>query len=164
MMDIPAAVPTKGVTAQGLSVMRSGGHQLRLQSPRRTSGLPSCVNRRPWQAQRVRGGWEVISLPIPPMATASLRTVCHRCCTPPQTIEVLHLFRCSTHTHTLNVSIHISSIFLAVRPMTMLEILRRQTHIQKQTDSHIHTHTELSFYHCTCIAPLTDHYHGSIFP
>ena len=47
-----------------------------------------------------RGYGEVISLPFPPVAIASLRTVRQRCCTPPQKIEVLHLFRCSTHTHT----------------------------------------------------------------
>ena len=46
---------------------------------------------------------EVISLPFPPMAIASLRVVCQRCCTRLLAwtpIEVLHLFRCSTHTHT----------------------------------------------------------------
>ena len=46
------------------------------------------------------GCGEVISLPFPPIVIASLRTVCQRCCTPPQKIEVLHLFRCSTYTHT----------------------------------------------------------------
>ena len=50
---------------------------------------------------------EVISLPFPPMAIASLRAVCQRCCTPllnKSTDEVLHLYRCSTHTHTRRVS------------------------------------------------------------
>ena len=46
------------------------------------------------------GYGEVITLPFPPIAIASLRTVCQRCCTPLQKIEVLHLFRCSTYTHT----------------------------------------------------------------
>ena len=43
---------------------------------------------------------KLAKFPIPLMPTASLRVVGHECHTPLQIIEVLHLFRWYTHTHT----------------------------------------------------------------
>ena len=91
----------------------------------------------------------MISLPFPPMEVASLRAVCQRCCTPPHnyesseraripgdknkpSIEVLHLFRCSTHTlitphHNYNSTLHPAAVD-EVTTATIASIPANTTH------------------------------------
>ena len=87
----------------------------------------------------------MISLPVPPMAIASLRVVCQRCCTPLLNLHVVLIIlslmkpsgfyththgprRAHTHTHTLTHSL--------THPPT-----HARTHAKRQTETHTETHT-----------------------